>query len=83
MIEKVEQTPFQQVEATQPNSLARNMLALLIRRERIALHNLQAARAKPSNDPNQRVWIEVAQAKWLANRSCAETCRRVLYGWEP
>ena len=78
MIEKVELTPFQRMEATSPDSLARNMLAALIRRERAAWRAFQDAQKRSSEDPAGVDYF----SRWIEIRGCTETVRRILYGWE-
>jgi hypothetical protein len=81
MIEPVEQTPFQETEAHTPGSLARTMLALLIREERRCWRDLQdQVRAHAGNYDSEAV--ASAQIRWIESRNCAEKARRVLYGWE-
>ena len=81
MIESVEQTPFQQVEASTPGSLARSMLALLVREERRTWRELQREMAA-HKDEKESMAVSLAAARWLESRNCAEKVRRILYGWE-
>jgi hypothetical protein len=78
MIETVEQTPFQRMEAASPDSLARNMLAALIRREREARRNFQDSQKRSAEDPMGVDYF----ARWIEIKNCTETVRRILYGWE-
>lgn len=81
MIEPVDQTPFQQVEAATPDSLARNMLALLIREERRTWSDLQKEMAAHKGE-KESLAVSLAAARWLEARNCTEKVRRILYGWE-
>lgn len=80
MIDAVEQTPYQREEARTPGSLARNMLALLIREERRSWRELQVRlRADPDRTEE---FTRMAHVRWLQARNDAEIVRRVLHGWE-
>ena len=79
MIQPVEQTPFQAQEAATRGSLARQVVAMLVRRKREA-----AARARrfmvelgPECPLTQAALTEELEAS-----NAAEYARRILYGWE-
>lgn len=79
MITSIRQTDYQVQEAKTPHSLARQMFALLIRRERATYRELQAVLARCGDDVEL---ADDARATWLEARRAAEVARRVLYGWE-
>ena len=81
MIERVEQTPFQQMEATSPDSLARKMLAVLMWEERRTWRELQAQLVAHKCERDSEV-VGMASVRWLQARRGAEKARRILYGWE-
>ena len=79
MIKSVHQTEYQELEARAPDSLARQMLASLIRREREAHRELRTELASRLSIPYR---LDVTRARWLEARRAAETARRILYGIE-
>ena len=83
MIEPVAQSVFQQEEATTPGSLARNMLAALIREERQSWRDFRGILAQYADgDRDLGMRLDFARSQWLEARHCAEKIRRILYGWE-
>ena len=81
MIESVERTVYQLEEARTPGSLARNMLALLVRHERQNFRHLQSL-LRDRGGEHFETFVDSARTKWLEAHRCAEIVRRVLYGWE-
>lgn len=84
MIEAVEQTSFQTQEAITRGSLARQMVAMLIYRERFARRICKQAQACLDSIPQNEGFLhQVTMANAELNEACnaAESARRLLNGW--
>lgn len=79
MIEAVEQTPFQKTEANTRGSLARQMVAMLLWREREAAARVRRFRTELGHDCPL---TQAAATEENEAHNAAEGARRLLYGWE-
>lgn len=79
MIDPVEQTDFQKLEATTRGSLARQMVAEAIRRKRRDHRWWMACIDRFGHEHRLTVG---ASAECLSSHNLAETLRRILYGLE-
>lgn len=63
-----------------PDPLARDIVAMLLRRARADYRHVQAARANLASVGPRCSDLARATSNWCTSSGCAETARRMLYG---